>query len=512
MNNRAETIKENCYPIYSAIQIRNWEDTVMKETHCTEIDLVQQAAAAFTDKFLQQFGKEKPVQMLCGNGNNGADGWAIAALLKREGVAVSVFADSGAKQSNAAEYYRQQYKAHDNTNIYPLENFPASSNASALLIDALFGLGLNRPFTGMFAVVIKAANNSTQYKIAVDLPSGMSADTVPEKESAIFCANETFTFQSLKKTMLQPETAPLYGKITLLDLGFERSLAPQTYLFAFNQQAAENIYRPRPSFSHKGTFGKVLIAAGSYGKMGAAVLATRAALHTGAGLTTTLAPSCGHEILQISCPEAMFTAGGEKHLTTIEPGEELTVAVGPGIGTEPETAKALEKFLKGWKKPCVLDADALNLIAKEPELLNYIPAQSILTPHPKEFERLFSPTENSMEQQKLASEKAAEHQLIIILKGHRTQVILPDGTVCYNTTGNAGMAKGGSGDVLTGMLVSLLAQNYSPAETALFGVWLHGAAGDVAAARYSQEAMLPGNLIDSIGEVFRQLAKKKSTL
>ncbi len=297
----------------------------------------------------------------------------------------------------------------------------------------------------------------------------------------------------------------------MLDLGFGRSLAPETHLFAFNQQAAENTYRPRPSFSHKGTFGKVLIAAGSYGKVGAAVLATRAALHTGAGLTTTLAPSCGHEILQISCPEAMFAAGGEKHLTSIKAEEELTVAVGPGIGTEPETAKALKKFLKGWKKTCVLDADALNLIAKKPELLNYIPAQSILTPHPKEFERLFGPTENSMEQQKLASEKATEHQLIIVLKGHRTQIILPDGAVFYNMRGNAGMAKGGSGDVLTGMLVSLLAQNYSPAEAALFGVWLHGAAGDVAVPRYSQEAMLPGNLIDSIGEVFRQLAKKKST-
>ncbi len=511
MNNRAERIKENCYPIFSAAQIRSWEQAVMKETHCTEMDLVRQAAAAFTDKFLQQFGKQKPVQILAGNGNNGADGWAIAALLKREGVAVSVFADCGENQSDAAEYYRQQYKADDNTNIYPLEDFPASCDSSTLLIDALFGLGLNRALTGLFAAVIKAANNSIQYKIAVDLPSGMSADTVPEKESAIFCADETFTFQSLKKTMLHPETAPLYGKITLLDLGFKRSLAPETYLFAFNQQAAENMYRPRPSFSHKGTFGKVLIAAGSYGKMGAAVLATRAALHTGAGLTTTLAPSCGHEILQISCPEAMFAAGGEKHLTSIKAEEELTVAVGPGIGTEPETAKALEKFLKGWKKPCVLDADALNLIAKKPELLNYIPAQSILTPHPKELERLFGSTENSVEQQKLASEKATEHQLIIILKGHRTQIILPDGAVFYNMSGNAGMAKGGSGDVLTGMLVSLLAQNYSPAEAALFGVWLHGAAGDVAVTRYSQEAMLPGNLINSIGEVFRQLAKKKST-
>ena len=268
------------------------------------------------------------------------------------------------------------------------------------------------------------------------------------------------------------------------------------------------IYRPRQEFSHKGNFGKTVIAAGSSGKMGAAVLATQAALKSGSGLTFTLAPQCGYEILQTACREAMFLEGGQDFISSFDVDEDHTIGIGPGLGTALETQNAFLTFLKTCTKPLVLDADAINILAKNPEKLKLIPKNSVITPHPKEFARLFGKTENSFERLKLAKEKATELKIYIILKDHHTQIITPEGNVFYNLTGNSGMAKGGSGDVLLGIVPSLLAQNYSVQDAALFGVWLHGKAGDFAAEKHSKEAMLASDLIREIGNVFKYLNSK----
>jgi hydroxyethylthiazole kinase-like uncharacterized protein yjeF len=267
----------------------------------------------------------------------------------------------------------------------------------------------------------------------------------------------------------------------------------------------KKIFRHRNRFAHKGTYGHALLMGGSYGKNGAVVLATTACLRSGAGLVTAYVPHCGYNLLQTTAPEAMVIAdNNESFLSQPPPHLERFTAlgIGPGAGTEEETGKMLQFIVRACKKPMVLDADALNLLAQQPHLLAQLFQNTILTPHPKEFERLFGACKNDFERIETACRKAAELKVVIILKGHHTLIALPDGTACFNSTGNAGMAKGGSGDVLTGIITALLAQGYSAADAAVLGVYLHGVAGDAAAAELSQEAMTAGDLVAHLSKAF----------
>ncbi len=280
----------------------------------------------------------------------------------------------------------------------------------------------------------------------------------------------------------------------------------------FDQNAALNIYKPRDEFAHKGTFGHAIILAGSYGKIGAAVLAARACLCSGAGLLTVYLPSCGYQILQSSLPEAMvITDPNESRLTTVPESSDIyqSAGIGPGIGKAADTAAMLGNFLRIFNSALVVDADALNIISENPGMISLLRPGTIITPHAKEFERLFGKAGSDTDRMILAREMAVLHKIIIVLKGHFTGVFCPDGNVSFNTSGNAGMAKGGSGDVLTGIITALLAQSYEPAAAAKLGVFLHGHAGDLAAAKYSEESMLPGNLIEQIGNSFLQWSRGK---
>jgi ADP-dependent NAD(P)H-hydrate dehydratase / NAD(P)H-hydrate epimerase len=273
----------------------------------------------------------------------------------------------------------------------------------------------------------------------------------------------------------------------------------------FDKNAALFHYKQRDPFANKGTFGHALLMAGSYGKMGAAVLAAKACLCAGAGLVTTHLPSCGYEIMQTALPEAMVSIGqGQFQLAGFPANMEMfqSAGFGPGIGTSEETAHMLKNFLKIFHKPLVLDADALNIISGSPEHLSTLHPFTIITPHPKEFDRLFGRCENDLARFEKAKKMAADYKIIIVLKGHFTGVFKPDGSISFNTSGNAGMAKGGSGDALTGIITALLAQNYAPDIAASLGVYLHGYAGDLAAAIYSEEAMLPTDLIQCLGKTF----------
>jgi NAD(P)H-hydrate epimerase len=273
----------------------------------------------------------------------------------------------------------------------------------------------------------------------------------------------------------------------------------------FDRSNALALYKPRDPFAHKGNFGHALLLAGSYGKIGAAVLAAKACLATGAGLLTSWLPACGYDIMQTAVPEAMVnTDDDEFHLTTYPSKPEIfkSAGVGPGIGTHDETVYMLKYFLPSFRQALVLDADALNIISHSPELLSGLHPLTIITPHPKEFDRLFGPSPNDLARIELAKKMAVQHRIIIVLKGHFTAVLSPDGHISINSSGNAGMAKGGSGDALTGIITGLLAQSYAPAAAAGLGVYLHGAAGDLAAALYSEEAMLATDLIHCIGKTF----------
>ncbi|KMQ70543.1 bifunctional ADP-dependent NAD(P)H-hydrate dehydratase/NAD(P)H-hydrate epimerase [Chryseobacterium koreense] len=495
--------------IFSAEQIRKCDSFTIENEQVSSIDLMERAAESCVNSILQKTEDGAVFLIFCGNGNNGGDGFAIARMLYQSGFDVNVFINKDqAEYSTDAKINFNKVKGISGIGIFDFDEIgDFQIDGNAVIIDALFGTGLNRSLDGKSAKIIQFLNELSFPKFAIDIPSGLFADRISEDNPVIFKADETLSFQFWKRTFLHPETGIFCGKINILDIGLSKDFIerePSKY-FVIDENLVKEIFTPRNDFSHKGSFGKTTIMAGSYGKMGAAVLATKSALKSGSGLTFTLAPNCGYEILQTTCPEAMFLYGGEDYISNFSAEEDAAIGIGPGLGTDPETETAFLTFLKNYQKPLLLDADALNIIAKNPENLNLIPKKSIITPHPKEFARLFGETKNSLERLELAKRKSAELGIYMVLKDHHTQIITPENDVFYNITGNSGMAKGGSGDVLLGIITSLLAQNYSPKNAAIFGVWLHGKAGDLAAEKYSKQAMLPSDLMEELGNVFKTL-------
>lgn len=501
--------------ILTADQIRSADEFTIKNEPVSSVQLMERAALAFTDQIVPYCKNHTAFAIFCGNGNNGGDGFAIARMLYLKGFDVDVFINQeNEKFSSDALINFKKVKEISGISIKDFNDVSDDSfEDQTIIIDAIFGTGLSRKPEGIYKKVIENLNALKNIKIAVDLPSGLFSDSISDKEHIIFKADYTLSFQFWKKSFLHPETGKFTGKVIILDIGLSKKYSTQVHTdnFVIDDDMIDQIFRPRENFTHKGTYGKTIIAAGSYGKIGAAVLATKSALKTGSGLTFVLAPACGYEILQTSCPEAMFIEGGNKNINNIEFQENTAYGIGPGLSTDPETEMAFLQFLKNYSEPLILDADALNIISKNKNNLKLIPERSIITPHPKEFERLFGTTEDSFKRLELAREKAKEYSIYIVLKDHHTQVVTPEGKVFYNITGNSGLAKGGSGDVLTGILTSLLAQGYSEENTCLLGIYIHGKAADFAAEKFSKESMLPTQVIDEIGNVFLDLNKKATT-
>ena len=385
-----------------------------------------------------------------------------------------------------------------------------------MVIDALLGTGY-KPSPGRADTVTRelicALNQSGHCIIAIDLPSGLSPDSLPEKavsDTDIIRASCTISFQAYKRSFLHPESGRYTGKVHILDIGLSPSFASTetSAFFATDATVAAQIYRPRSQnpFGHKGSFGTIMLAGGSYGKIGAIALSARAALRSGAGKVFILAPKCGYEILQTSLPEAMFEPAGESYIADIRPIKGATAGIGPGMDTHPESVQALKTFLENSREPLVLDADALNILAAHPaDMFPLIPENSIITPHPGEFLRLFGESEDSMQQAATACKQAKKRRIIIVLKGHYTCVCTPDGHIHYNLSGNAGMATAGSGDVLTGIITALLGQGYLSQDAAILGVYLHGLAGDIYARKQAQESLMAQDLIDCLPQAFRKL-------
>jgi NAD(P)H-hydrate epimerase len=374
---------------------------------------------------------------------------------------------------------------------------------NTIVIDALFGSGLNRSLEGVTEKLVQHINHSPAKVIAIDIPSGMFVDRSSVKSTCIE-ADHTLSFQVTKPAFLFAENEKRTGKLHILDIGlhpdYYHSVSARYEMISI--ELARKIYHPRQQFAHKGNFGHALLLAGSAGKMGAAVLAARACLRSGVGLLTCKIPKEEIPIMQTAVPEAMIMTG-EAPLSVFK-----TIGIGPGIGTASHMKKMLRQVLDEFTLPVIVDADGLNIISGEKELLNNLASLSILTPHPKEFERLFGPSPDEFARVELALEKAKQHNVIIVLKGHHTFIALPgeeNPSGYFNSTGNPGMATAGSGDVLTGVLTSLLAQGYAPREAAILGVFLHGFAGDLAAENLSQEALIASDIIDNLAPAFRAL-------
>ena len=494
--------------IFTAAQIHACDAYTINAGRIRSTDLMERAAGKCVTWIKEQLPKDALFVVLCGTGNNGGDGLAIARLLHKYGYGVKAFLLNFSKELSADCKANLQLLQNIDTELVSMvqpDTFITDIPPHIIILDAIFGTGLSRPAQGWIATFIDHINELPNKKIAIDMPSGLPADVIPDPDAVILKAHDTLSFQFYKRTFLHPESGACAGGIHILDIGLDKTFINATHsqYKTLDPADAAAIYRPRDPFAHKGTFGSVLLAGGSYGKMGAVTLSAKAALRAGAGLVTTLIPGCGYPILQTALPEVMCSTSGDHAIEKIDGWDHVNaIGIGPGMGTDPKTANALAAFIEVCKQPIVVDADALNLIARQPELLAKLPKGSILTPHPKEFARLFGENTNSMIQIDNARIQAMRYNINIVLKGHHTAIVTTEGDCWYNMTGNAGMAKGGSGDVLTGIITGLLAQGYEPHLAAMLGVYIHGLAGDIAARELSQEAMIAGDIIDHLGKAF----------
>lgn len=497
--------------ILNAEQIRAWDQYTIEHEPTASIDLMERAAAKCFEWLEEHSWFVYSFSIFCGKGNNGGDGLAIARMLAVQGCTVSVnileFGHRGTDDFQANLARLHQYPSVTIQFIQDETNFH-SFTKETVIIDALFGSGLSRPLDGITAKLVDHINNSGCTIIAIDVPSGMAVDQ-SSKGNKIIKAKYTLSFQCYKPAFLVAENASFIGDVIILDIGLLPAYLSivQTNFELIDGSIVRSIFRPRNRFAHKGNFGHAMIISGSYGKIGAAVLSARACLRSGAGLLTCFIPKCGYEILQTVVSEAMVkTDVNSSMITKIDDdiSKYEAIGIGPGLGTASETRTAINEMLSICKKPLVIDADALNGISMEKSLPS-LPPGSILTPHPKEFERLFGKCKNDFERVQKAITNAKLLNCLIVLKGHHSFIALPSGKGYFNTTGNAGMATAGSGDVLTGMITGVLAQGYSSEDAAVLATYLHGLAGDIAANECSHEAMLAGDIIDNIGEAFKQL-------
>jgi len=477
----------------------------------SSVDLMERAATNCSDWILQKYSGNFSFSVFCGPGNNGGDGLVIARHLHEANFKADCFVVAFSK--NFSDDFEVNKKRLESVGVKPIvledEKDLDKVKSNVIIIDAIFGTGLSRPAEGFAKSAIEKINGFKTEVVSIDIPSGMYCDDLHDTNDVMVNATHTLTFQAPKLNFFFPETGNYAGKFHILDIGLLQSKIVDFKVdkYMLTKESVGKLIKRRSTFSHKGTYGHAQIIAGSKGKMGAAVLSSKAALRTGTGLVTANIPQCGIDILQISIPEVMVLPNeGENQLQ----GEFMligdTIGIGPGIGQDVKTVSFLKKVIENTDQPMVIDADALNILASNQELLSKVPENSILTPHPKEFERLVGKFSNSYERLEKQIEFSKKHNVIVVLKDARTQITIPKGECFFSTVGNPGMATGGSGDVLTGMLTGLLAQKYEPIEAAQLGVYLHGTAGDLAANKHRQESLVASDLIEMIGEGYGELS------
>jgi ADP-dependent NAD(P)H-hydrate dehydratase / NAD(P)H-hydrate epimerase len=501
--------------LFRCDQIKQIDEYTINEEPVTSVDLMERAAGQVLRWFLPRFERSRRIFVFTGPGNNGGDGLALARLLESNRYDTNVYYVAFTeKTSEDWKINLARLKSETKVPFNYLnssDQFPVISSGD-IIIDAIFGSGLTRMAEGLAGDVIKLINDSKASVISIDIPSGMFGEDNKNNYDGIVSADYTLSFQFPKISFMFAENAGYLGEWTVLPIRLSEKAIKNTISSFFLSEKSDvaHLLKKRNKFDHKGIFGHGLLLAGSSGKMGAAVLGAGAALRTGIGLMTCHIPSCGITIVQSALPEAMVESDkNEMYLSEIGNTDSYSaVGIGPGIGTQPESQKALNKLLTECKKPLVIDADALNIISLNKDWLSLIPEGAILTPHPKEFERLAGKTGNGFLRLKRQIELSEKLKCIIVLKGAHTSITTPDGYIFFNNTGNPGMATGGSGDVLTGMLLSLLAQGYTPENAAVLGVYLHGLAGDIAAEESCYESIIASDIIKSIGKAFNRIRDK----
>jgi ADP-dependent NAD(P)H-hydrate dehydratase / NAD(P)H-hydrate epimerase len=502
--------------IFCSDQIKEIDNFTINKEPVASVDLMERAATQLLRWYLPRYERSRRVCIFAGPGNNGGDGLALARLLESNRYETMVYyIDFTEKTSGDWKTNLQRLKTETKVNINYIskaDQFPVISS-SDIIIDAIFGSGLTRKVDGIAADVIKLINLTGATIISIDIPSGMfGEDNSVNDYDNIVSADYTLSFQFPKLSFMFAENAQLLGEWNVLPIGLSENAIwnTSTPFNLLEKDAVSTLLKKRNKFDHKGTFGHGLLISGSSGKMGAAVLGAAAALRSGIGLVTCHVPLSGILSIQCSLPEAMVHADrNEKHFSEIGNTESYNaVGIGPGIGTEPESQRAFYKLLSKVRRPIVIDADGLNILSLNKDWFSLIPEGAILTPHPKEFERLAGETDNSYVRLNRQIEFSRDHKCIVVLKGAHTSISTPEGNVFFNSTGNPGMATAGCGDVLTGILLSLLAQGYRPEDAALLGVYLHGLAGDIAARESCYESIIASDIINCLAKAFNEIRDK----
>ncbi|MCK6616396.1 MAG: NAD(P)H-hydrate dehydratase [Cyclobacteriaceae bacterium] len=492
--------------ILSADQIKALDAYTIAHEPIASIDLMERACRAFCSWFSQHIDDSKKIGIVCGTGNNGGDGLGIARLLCEWGYTVKVWIVRGSV-TESDDFKKNLERLPKEVEVAQIASAPADNQFAGcnVLIDALFGSGLSRPVEGIYARVVETINQTEATRISVDIPSGLFADK--PSSGIVFKAHHTVSFQLPKLAFFMPANHPFVGAWKTVDIGLSKEFINQakTSNYLLSKKYLKKILKIRSTFDHKGVFGHALLIVGSYGKMGAAVLASLAALRSGTGLLTAHIPKQGYAILQSSVPEAMVSVDEDDASFTRVPelGAYNAVGVGPGIGTNTTVTKALVQLMEQYRRPMVLDADALNILSANPALQALIPEGSILTPHPGEFKRLVGEWKNDFDRLERQRKLAIDLKSVILVKGAYSSIATPSGEVFFNNTGNPGMAKGGSGDALTGMVTALLARGYSSVEAAQLGCWLHGLAGDLAMQEKGAEGLITSDLIEKIPDALK---------
>lgn len=500
--------------IFTGAQIHELDDYTIEHEPIASVDLMERAAKAIARAISEQWSTLTPIVVFAGPGNNGGDALAVARLLATANYSVSVylFNISGHLSADCAAN-RQRLKECKQIQTFTevtQEFDPPQLDEQTLVIDGLFGSGLNKPLAGGFASLVKYINASPSRVVSIDLPSGlMSEDNTYNVRANIIKADLTLTLQQQKLAFFFPENQEFIGKLRILDIRLSqegiRKIDAQYNLI--EETEIRPLLLGRDRYAHKGNMGNALIIAGSYGMAGAAVLATKACLRSGAGKVTVHTPRRNNMILQISVPEAVVQVDQEDTIFSqaVDTEDYNALGIGPGLGQNETTAIALIAQLRRATCPVVVDADALNMLANHRAWMMQLPKEIIFTPHPKEFDRMEGNAADSYERLTKAREMAERLQGYVILKGHYSALCCPDGHVMFNNTGNAGMATAGSGDVLTGIITALLARGYKQREACMVGMYLHGLAGDIAARHVGMESLIASDLIQYLPEAFKRL-------
>lgn len=504
--------------IFNSQQIHEIDMATCEAQNIDSIELMERAANAVVYEIISRFLPSKRIVVIAGPGNNGGDALAVARMLIEQGykrVEIFLFNIKG-HLSHDCEEERKRLILIDGVDFNEItrEFTPPMLGKDDVVVDGLFGAGLKEQLRGGFVALARYVNESGAFVVSIDLPSGMAVESNDNHNTRdMVHANLTLSFQSPKLSFFFEENADVVGEWQILDIDLDetRMKEMQTDYVLVESRNVRPKLTPRHPFTGKRDYGSVLLFAGNLGMMGAAVLAARATLKTGAGLATVHSASAGLAIVQTAVPEAMFEPDRDERFIT-----DMTVhhnhqaiAIGPGIGTHEPTIDALEAMLKTSRTPLILDADALNCIAKRPALLSMLPAKSIITPHIGEFDRLFGESKSSEERLRKAISKSKYYNIIIVLKGHYTATVRPTGKVYFNSTGNPGMATAGAGDVLTGVIAAFVAQGYHPELAATVGVYIHGLAGDMAAEELGEYGMTAGDISDRIGRAIRAVIRRE---